>query len=60
MATISGGLGEGSEFGIEAKVCELSDQALGPHVLGAAIEMVGTEILELRAVLEHVVDGREQ
>jgi hypothetical protein len=60
MATISGRLGEGSELGIEAKGCELSDQALGPHVLGAAIEMVGTEIVELRAVLEHVVDGREQ
>jgi hypothetical protein len=53
-------LGEGSELGIEAKGCELSDQALGPHVLGAAIEMVGSEIVELRAVLEHVVDGREQ
>jgi hypothetical protein len=51
MATILGCLGEGRELGIEAKVCELSDQALGPHVLGAAIEMVGTEILELRAVL---------
>jgi hypothetical protein len=49
-------LGEGSELGIEAKVCELSDEVLGTHVLGAAIEMVGTEILELRAVLEHVVD----
>ena len=60
MATISGRLGEGSELGIEAKVCELSNQALGPHVFGAAIEMVRTEILELRTVLEHVVDGREQ
>ena len=60
MATISGCLREGRELGIEAKVCELSDQALGPHVLGAAIKMVRTEILELRAVLEHVVDGREQ
>src|SRR5262249_21705650 len=60
MATISGCLGEGSELGIEAQVCELSDQALGPHVLGAAIEMVRTEILKLRAVVEHVVDGREQ
>ena len=38
----------------------LSDEALSPHVLRAAIEMVGTEILELGAVLEHVVDGREQ
>jgi hypothetical protein len=56
---ISGRLGEGRELGIEAKVCELSDQALGPHVVGAAIEMVGTEILELRALLEHVVDCRE-
>ena len=52
MATISGRLGEGSELGMEAKVCELIDEALGPHVLGAAIEMVGTEILELRAVFE--------
>jgi hypothetical protein len=57
---ISGRLSERRELGIEAKVCELSDEALGPHVLRAAIEMVGTEILELRAVLEHVVDGREQ
>jgi hypothetical protein len=57
---ISGGLGEGRELGIEAKLCELGDEALGSHFLGAAIEMVGTEILELRAVLEHVVDGREQ
>jgi hypothetical protein len=57
---ISSRLGERSELGIEAKVCELSDEALGPHVLGAAIEMVGTKILKLRAVLEHVVDGREQ
>ena len=56
VATISSRLGERSELGIEAKVCELSDEALGPHVLGAAIEMVGTEILKLRAVLEHVVD----
>jgi hypothetical protein len=31
MATILGCLGEGSELGIEAKVCELSDQALGPE-----------------------------
>jgi hypothetical protein len=46
--------------GIRGKVCELSDEALGPHLLGAVIEMVGAEILELRAVLEHVVDGREQ
>jgi len=45
---------------MEAKVCELIDEALGPHVLRAAIEMVDTEILELRAVLEHVVDGGEQ
>jgi hypothetical protein len=42
-------LGRGRELGIEAKVCELSDQALGLHVLGATIEMVGTEILKLRA-----------
>jgi hypothetical protein len=47
-------LGEGRELGIEAKVCELSDEALGPHVLRAAVEMVDTEILELRTVLEHV------
>ena len=60
IVTISGGLGEGRELGIEAQVCKLSDETLGPHVLRAAIEMVGTEILELRAVLEHVVDGREQ
>src|SRR5215469_2471978 len=60
IVTISGGLGEGRELGIEAQVCKLSDQTLGPQVLRAAIEMVSTEILELRAVLEHVVDRREQ
>ena len=60
MATISGRLGEGSELGMEAKVCELIDEALAPHVLRAAIEMVDTEILELHAVLEHAVDGGEQ
>src|SRR5215472_15307389 len=60
IAIVSGRLGEGRELGIEAKLCELSDEALSPHVLRAAIEMVGTEILELGAVLEHVVDGREQ
>jgi hypothetical protein len=37
-----------------------ASEAFGPHVLRAAVEMVDTEILELRAVLEHVVDGREQ
>ena len=45
---------------MEAKVCELIDEALAPHVLRAAIEMVDTEILELHAVLEHAVDGGEQ
>ena len=60
IATISGGLGKGREFGIEAQVCKLSDETLGPHVLRAAIEMVDTEILELHAVLEHAVDGGEQ
>jgi hypothetical protein len=45
---------------MEAKVCKLSEETLGPHVLRAAIEMVGTKILELRTVFEHVVDGREQ
>ena len=60
IATISGRLGEGRELGIETKLCELGDETLGSHFLGAAIEMIGTEILELGAVLEHVVDGREQ
>ena len=50
----------GVELGIEAKFCELGNEALGFHVLRAAIEMIGTEILELGTVLEHVVDGREQ
>ena len=57
---ISSSLGEGRELGIETKVCESSNEALGPRVLRVAVEMVGTEILELRAVLEHVADGREQ
>jgi hypothetical protein len=60
IATISGRLGEGRELDIEAKLCELGDEAFGSHFLRAAIEMIGTEILELGAVLEHVVDGREQ
>jgi hypothetical protein len=34
--------------------------AFGPDFLCAAIEMIGTEIRELRAVLKHVVDRREQ
>jgi hypothetical protein len=38
MGTVSGRLGEGRERGIEAKVCELSDEGLG--LLRAAIEMV--------------------
>ena len=59
-ATISGCLGKGRELGIEAKVCKLSDETLGPHVLRTAIEMIGTEILELRAILEHVVDRRKE
>jgi hypothetical protein len=39
-------LGKGRAPGTEAKVCKLSDETLGPHVLRAAIEMIGTEILE--------------
>jgi hypothetical protein len=37
---ISDRSGERRELGIEAKVCELSDEAIA-HVLGAAVEMVG-------------------
>ena len=32
-ALISSRLGEGRELGIEAKFCELGDEAFGPHVL---------------------------
>ena len=42
---------------IEAELGELGDEMFGLDVLRAAIEMIGTEILELGAVLEHVVDG---
>jgi hypothetical protein len=57
VATISGCVGR--ELGIETKICELGNETLGPHFLRAAIEMVGTEILELCPVLEHVVNRRE-
>jgi hypothetical protein len=57
---ISSGLGEGCELGFEVKLCELGHESLGPHILRAAIEMIGTKILELRAVLEHVVDRRKE
>jgi transposase len=60
IATISGRLGKGREIGVEAKLCELDDKAFGPDFLGAAIEMIGTEILELGTVLEHVVDRGEE
>src|SRR5215475_4522538 len=45
------------EFCGVAKVCQTFDQALFLLVGGAAIEVVGTEILIRRPVLEHVVDG---
>jgi len=58
-ALISSGFGEGRQLGIEAKFCELGDEALGPHILGAAVKVIGTEVLELGAVFDHVVDRRE-
>ena len=57
---LSSSLGEGRELGIEAKLCELGDEAFGPDFLRATIEMIGTEILIHRPVLEHVVDRREE
>ena len=60
MAAMSSSFGEGRELGVEAKLCELVDEAFGPDFLRAAIEMIGTEILELGAVLEHLVDRREE
>jgi hypothetical protein len=58
-ALISSGFGEGRQLGIEAKFCELGDEAFGPHVLGAAVKVIGTEVLELGAIFDHVVDRRE-
>jgi len=60
IATISGRLGKGRERSVEAKLCELDDKAFGPDFLGAAIEMIGIEILELGTVLEHGVDCGEE
>jgi hypothetical protein len=60
IATISGRLGNGREPGVEAKFCELDDKAFGSDFLRAAIEMIGAEILQLRTVLEHVVDRRKE
>jgi hypothetical protein len=40
LALISSGLGEGRQLGIEAKLCELADEAPSPHILGAAVEAV--------------------
>ena len=60
LPAISSSFGEGRELGVEAKLCELVDEAFGPDFLRAAIEMIGTEILELCAVLEHVVDRCEE
>ena len=57
--TISSRLGKGSKLGLEAKVRELGDEPFGLQIVGATIEMGGTEILELCAVLEHVIDRRE-
>jgi hypothetical protein len=59
-ASISSSFCEGRELDIEAKLCELVEEAFGPDFLRAAIEMIGTEIFELCAVLEHVVDRREE
>jgi hypothetical protein len=50
-----------SLFGVEAKFGKLGDEPLRLHVLWAAIKMVGAEVLERRAVFEHVVDrGRDR
>src|SRR6202035_68603 len=43
----------------EAHVFEAPDQALGLCDLGAAVEMIGTEILIYSSVFEHVVRCRE-
>src|ERR1700694_1087891 len=43
----------------EAHVFEAPDQALGLCDLGAAVEMIGTEILIYSSVFEHVVHCRE-
>jgi len=51
LPAISSSFGEGRELGVEAKLRELVDEAFGPDFLRAAVEMIGTEILELCAGL---------
>lgn len=50
-------LGDGIEFDLIAELGDLGGQALGPDLGEAVLEIGGTEILVLSAVLEHVVDG---
>ena len=45
-------------YGI-SKICQALDQPVLLLVLGSSIEVIATEILIHRSVLEHMVDGRE-
>src|SRR5215471_12645271 len=50
---------EGAKFDLEAELGDLGSQALGFDLGGAAVEVVGAEILVVGAVLQHVVDCGE-
>ena len=53
------GLGGALKLNLEAKSCELGNQALGLGFGRTAIEVVGPEVVVFGAVLKDVVDRRE-
>src|SRR6266481_2058913 len=53
------GLGGALKLNLEAKSCELRNQALGLAFGRTAIEVVGPEVVVFGAVFEDVVDRRE-
>src|SRR5882762_3727456 len=53
------GLGGALKLNLEAKSCELGNQALGLAFGRTAIEVVGPEVVVFGAVLKDVVDRRE-
>jgi hypothetical protein len=42
-----------------SEICQALDRRVLLRVLGSPIELIATEILLHRSVLEHMVDGRE-
>ena len=55
----SGGLHGWLKLDGEAELLEASDQSAGFDLDGASIEVTGPEVVVFSAVLEDVVDGRE-